>query len=213
MRSGVRWFFLRCPLGCLDYEPKTNRKLAFTFAKDVRKKSSSARCSGGAVAAGEANACERNTPWRDLATPPMLGNELIFETIREPRAECGIFRPRCQWLPNHQRFWQRRREVGRQDSGQSLEVTRGGLGRPDRQRHAASREAKFRVVPAGTDEPASARICLLARRFIGGLAGMGAKYLPTIKDLKASQRFQQKQQPLHKFKKTPGPSAKKTKKT
>ena len=31
---------------------------------------------------------------------------------------------------------------------------------------------------------------------------MGAKYLPTIKDLKASQRFQQKQRPLHAFKKT-----------
>jgi len=31
---------------------------------------------------------------------------------------------------------------------------------------------------------------------------MGAKYLPTIRDLKAMQRFQQKQKPLHKFKKT-----------
>lgn len=30
---------------------------------------------------------------------------------------------------------------------------------------------------------------------------MGAKYLPTIKDLKASRRFHQKQNPLHKFKK------------
>ena len=30
---------------------------------------------------------------------------------------------------------------------------------------------------------------------------MGAKYLPTIKDLKAMQRFQQKQNPLRKFKK------------
>ena len=30
---------------------------------------------------------------------------------------------------------------------------------------------------------------------------MGAKYLPTIKDLKATQRFQQKQNPLRKFKK------------
>lgn len=39
---------------------------------------------------------------------------------------------------------------------------------------------------------------------------MGAKYLPTIKDLKASQRFQQKQRPLHKFKKMPdGQAAKK----
>lgn len=33
---------------------------------------------------------------------------------------------------------------------------------------------------------------------------MGAKYLPTIKDLKASQRFQQKQKPLPDFKKSPG---------
>jgi hypothetical protein len=32
---------------------------------------------------------------------------------------------------------------------------------------------------------------------------MGAKYLPTIKDQKASQRFQQKQNPLRKFKKSP----------
>ena len=31
---------------------------------------------------------------------------------------------------------------------------------------------------------------------------MGAKYLPTIRDLKAAQRFQQKQNPLRKFKKT-----------
>jgi hypothetical protein len=37
-----------------------------------------------------------------------------------------------------------------------------------------------------------------------GLAGMGAKYLPTIKDLKASQRFQQKQNALPKLKKTSG---------
>jgi hypothetical protein len=42
---------------------------------------------------------------------------------------------------------------------------------------------------------------------------MGAKYLPTIKDLKASQRFQQKQNPMRKFKKAPdGSSAKKGKK-
>lgn len=32
---------------------------------------------------------------------------------------------------------------------------------------------------------------------------MGAKYLPTIKDVKAMQRFQQKQNPLRKFKKAP----------
>jgi hypothetical protein len=38
-------------------------------------------------------------------------------------------------------------------------------------------------------------------RIPSGLEHMGAKYLPTIKDLKASQRFQQKQKPLHAFKK------------
>jgi len=48
--------------------------------------------------------------------------------------------------------------------------------------------------------------------FIDGLAGMGAKYLPTIKDLKASQRFQQKQKPLPQFKKSTGAQAKKSKK-
>jgi hypothetical protein len=54
---------------------------------------------------------------------------------------------------------------------------------------------------------------LLGSPDIDGLAGMGAKYLPTIKDLKASQRFKQKQKPLHKFKKTPDASgAKKGKK-
>jgi hypothetical protein len=37
----------------------------------------------------------------------------------------------------------------------------------------------------------------------GRLGCMGAKYLPTIKDLKASQRFLQKQRPLTKFKKSP----------
>jgi hypothetical protein len=41
---------------------------------------------------------------------------------------------------------------------------------------------------------------------------MGAKYLPTHKDLKATQRFQQKQKPLHKFKKTPDQAPKKGKK-
>jgi len=65
-------------------------------------------------------------------------------------------------------------------------------------------------------EPAfvmAARFWLLGSPDIDGLAGMGAKYLPTIKDLKASQRFKQKQKPLHKFKKTPDASgAKKGKK-
>ena len=36
---------------------------------------------------------------------------------------------------------------------------------------------------------------------IGGLDDMGAKFRTTIKDLKASQRFRQKQNPLHKFNK------------
>jgi hypothetical protein len=38
---------------------------------------------------------------------------------------------------------------------------------------------------------------------------MGAKYLPNIRDLKASQRFQQKQNPLRKFKKSAPKGAKK----
>ena len=42
---------------------------------------------------------------------------------------------------------------------------------------------------------------------------MGAKYLPTNKDLKAQQRFQQKQNPLRKYKKEgDAPAAKKGKK-
>ncbi|HYD84744.1 MAG TPA: hypothetical protein VEA63_11845 [Opitutus sp.] len=40
---------------------------------------------------------------------------------------------------------------------------------------------------------------------------MGAKYLPTIKDLKATQRFLQKQKPLPKFKKETGGAAAKRK--
>lgn len=41
---------------------------------------------------------------------------------------------------------------------------------------------------------------------------MGAKYLPTIKDLKATQRFMQKQKPLPKFKKATGAAAKRKQK-
>jgi hypothetical protein len=40
---------------------------------------------------------------------------------------------------------------------------------------------------------------------------MGAKYLPTIKDQKASQRFQQKQNPMRKFKKSSASQAGKKK--
>ncbi len=39
---------------------------------------------------------------------------------------------------------------------------------------------------------------------------MGAKYLPTIKDLKASQRFWKKQNPVHQFKKPSSPAPAKT---
>jgi hypothetical protein len=42
---------------------------------------------------------------------------------------------------------------------------------------------------------------------------MGAKYLPSIKDLKASQRFLQQQRPLPKFgKPSPNKPAKRSKK-
>lgn len=45
-----------------------------------------------------------------------------------------------------------------------------------------------------------------------GSERMGAKYLPTIKDQRANQRFQQKQNPLRKFKKsTEGGAGKKGK--
>ena len=37
---------------------------------------------------------------------------------------------------------------------------------------------------------------------------MGAKYIPSIKDLKANERFQQKQNPLRKFKKAPAKKSK-----
>lgn len=39
---------------------------------------------------------------------------------------------------------------------------------------------------------------------------MGTKYLPSIKDLKASQRFQQKLNPLRKFNKAAGRPVKKS---
>jgi len=45
---------------------------------------------------------------------------------------------------------------------------------------------------------------------IGGLDDMGAKFRTTIKDLKASQRFRQKQNPLHKFNKPSGNQPAKT---
>jgi hypothetical protein len=39
---------------------------------------------------------------------------------------------------------------------------------------------------------------------------MGAKYLPTHKDLKASQRYLRKQQPLQKFRNAPASRSPKT---
>jgi len=44
---------------------------------------------------------------------------------------------------------------------------------------------------------------LPAARILDGFEGMGAKYYPTVKDMKASQRFLQKQRALPKAKKTP----------
>jgi hypothetical protein len=46
------------------------------------------------------------------------------------------------------------------------------------------------------------RFSLRVAANIDGVGGMGAKYLPTIKDQKASQRFQQKQNRLPEFKKS-----------
>ncbi len=41
---------------------------------------------------------------------------------------------------------------------------------------------------------------------------MGAKYLPTIKDQRAAERYRQKQQPMPKFKKAPAGGGKKRRK-
>jgi hypothetical protein len=71
-----------------------------------------------------------------------------------------------------------------------------------------------RLVSAAAGKPKT--LCLpgairIARSdIIAGLDGMGAKFRPTIKDLKASNRYRQKQNPLHKFKKpADNPPAKK----
>jgi len=47
------------------------------------------------------------------------------------------------------------------------------------------------------------RFWLPAARIPDGFEGMGAKYYPTVKDMKASQRFLQKQRALPKVKKSP----------
>ena len=56
----------------------------------------------------------------------------------------------------------------------------------------------------GKNSFGSVRFWLPARLDVGGLGGMGAKYLPTIKDLKANLRFQQKQTALLKSRKSLG---------
>jgi len=53
----------------------------------------------------------------------------------------------------------------------------------------ASRCAGSATGILGRQPPSSRWTC----RAVGRSCGMGAKYFPTIKDLKASQRFQQKQ--------------------
>ncbi len=65
-----------------------------------------------------------------------------------------------------------------------------------------------RLVPTAAGKPktlgAFGAIRIARPRIIGGLDAMGAKFRTTIKDLKASQRFRQKQSPLHKFNKPSG---------
>jgi hypothetical protein len=71
----------------------------------------------------------------------------------------------------------------------------------------------FAVKPKLVPEAAPDRFLLPRERLADGLGAMGAKYLPTIKDLKATQRFQQKQKALPKLKKPPvGPAPKEEKK-
>jgi hypothetical protein len=75
-----------------------------------------------------------------------------------------------------------------------------------------------RLVPTAAGKPrtpgALDAIQIAHSGIIGGLDDMGAKFRTTIKDLKASQRFRQKQNPLHKFNKPSGnqPTKKKEKK-
>ena len=57
--------------------------------------------------------------------------------------------------------------------------------------------ANWEMHPPGTGAILVARL-----HIFNGLDGMGAKYLPTIKDLKANLRFHQKQNPLKKFRKS-----------
>ena len=55
-------------------------------------------------------------------------------------------------------------------------------------------------MPRRGDSSSSAIAILVARvAAIDGFEGMGAKYLPTVKDRKADQRFQRQQNPLHKL--------------
>ena len=47
---------------------------------------------------------------------------------------------------------------------------------------------------------------------VGRCGAMGAKYLPTIKDQRANERYRQKQQPMPKFKKSAAGGGKKRRK-
>jgi hypothetical protein len=64
---------------------------------------------------------------------------------------------------------------------------RTGLVFPRTQLLTSFRRGKFRIASLTNND---------------GLGLMGTKYLPTVKDLKANQRFQQKQKPLPDFKKS-----------
>jgi len=52
--------------------------------------------------------------------------------------------------------------------------------------------------------PPWSEFLIAERAVLTGTVAMGAKYLPSIKDLKATRRFQQKQTGLPKFKKSSG---------
>lgn len=64
-----------------------------------------------------------------------------------------------------------------------------------------------KATPLITSRFRPSRVILVARRPDSGRpACMGAKYYPTEKDRKLNQRFQQKQNPLPKFKNSTGKS-------
>ncbi len=57
---------------------------------------------------------------------------------------------------------------------------------------------------AGRGRAARVRFGLRLAGDLGGLGGMGAKYLPNVRDLKASQRYRQRQADAARLKKLPG---------